>query len=390
MDPATDLAFLAYSSGTTGLPKGVMLTHRNVVSNVLQLGAAESENLGWRRDKLLGFLPFYHIYGLSTSRISSECLVGRGLTERIGLTCLILQSLRRGFHLVVMPKFDIETFCATIEREKITFTYLVPPVLLLIAKHPCVDKYDLSSLRMCNSGAAPLTKELVEQVNKRMRLPIKQGYGLSETSPTTHAQPWEDWDKSIGSVGKLLPNMQSKYLAPDGETELRRGETGELAVKGPNVFVGYLNKPELTKECFTLDGFFRTGDIGHEDENGSLYITDRVKELIKYKGFQVAPAELEGLLVDHPQVDDAVVIGVYDESQHTELPRAYLVLKPGVEKSDATAKHIADWLHERVAHHKKLRGGVKFVDEIPKSPSGKILRRIFKEEAKKERLKAKL
>jgi acyl-coenzyme A synthetase/AMP-(fatty) acid ligase len=289
-----------------------------------------------------------------------------------------------------MSKFDIETFCATIENEKITFAYLVPPVLLLIAKHPSIDKYDLSSLRMCNSGAAPLTKELVGQVNKRLRLPIKQGYGLSETSPTTHAQLWDDWDKTTGSVGKLVPNMQAKYLAPDGKTELKRGKTGELAVKGPNVFVGYLNQPELTRECFTEDGYFKTGDIGHEDKDGSFYITDRVKELIKYKGFQVAPAELEGLLVDHPLVNDAAVIGVYDESQHTELPRAYIVLKKGVEKSDATAKQIADWLHQRVAHHKRLRGGVKFVDEIPKSASGKILRRIFKEEVKKEELKAKL
>jgi len=310
--------------------------------------------------------------------------------RRIGLTCLILQSLHRGLHLVVMSKFDIETFCATIDREKITFAYVVPPVLLLIAKHPIVDKYNLSSLRMCNSGAAPLTKELVEQVNKRVRLPIKQGYGLSETSPTTHAQLWEDWDKSIGSVGKLVTNMQAKYLAPDGKTELKRGETGELAVKGPNVFVGYLNKPELTRECFTEDGYFKTGDIGHEDEDGSFYITDRVKELIKYKGFQVAPAELEGLLVDHPLVNDAAVIGVYDDGQHTELPRAYIVLKQGVEESDATVKQITDWLHQKVAYHKRLRGGVKFVKEIPKSASGKILRRIFKEEAKKEQLKAKL
>ena len=289
-----------------------------------------------------------------------------------------------------MPKFDIQTFCGTIQREKITFAYLVPPVLLLIAKHPCIDNYDLSSLRMCNSGAAPLTKELVEQVNKRLPLPIKQGYGLSETSPTTHAQLWDDWNKTVGSVGKLVANMQAKYLAPDGKTELKRGEAGELAVKGPNVFVGYLNKPELTRECFTDDGYFKTGDIGYEGTDGSFYITDRVKELIKYKGFQVAPAELEGLLVDHPLVDDAAVIGVYDEGQHTELPRAYIVLKKGVEKSDATAKQIADWLHQKVAYHKRLRGGIRFVDEIPKSASGKILRRIFKEEAKKEQLKAKL
>jgi len=301
-----------------------------------------------------------------------------------GLTCLILQSLNFGYQLVVMPRFEIEAFCRAVQNNRITFTYLVPPVLLLIAKHPSISKYDLSSLRMANSGAAPLTKELVEQVNKRVRLPIKQGYGLSETSPTTHAQAWSEWRSTVGSVGKLLPNLTAKYLAPDGETEVPKGQTGELAVKGPNVFVGYLNKPDLTKECFTSDGYFKTGDVGHEAVDGSFYITDRVKELIKYKGFQVAPAELEGLLVDHPDVDDAAVIGVYDESQHTELPRAYIVLKKGVPRSDAKAKQIADWLHGRIAAHKRLRGGVRFVDEIPKSVSGKILRRVFKEQVKKE------
>lgn len=289
-----------------------------------------------------------------------------------------------------MSKFDIEAFCRTIQTHRITFTYLVPPVLLLIAKHPSVSKYDLSSLRMANSGAAPLTKELVEQVNKRVRLPIKQGYGLSETSPTTHGQAWGDWERTVGSVGKLLPNMSAKYLGADG-AELAVGETGELAVKGPNVFRGYLNKEALTRECFTEDGFFKTGDIGHETEDGSFYITDRVKELIKYKGFQVAPAELEGLLVDHPDINDAAVIGVYDESQHTELPRAYVVLKAGVSRTEAKAKEIVDWLAGKIAGHKRLRGGLRFVDEIPKSASGKILRRVFKEQAKKEMMsKAKL
>ena len=308
----------------------------------------------------------------------------------LGLTCLVLQSLHCGYQLVVMPRFEIEAFCRAIQTNRITFTYLVPPVLLLIAKHPSVSNYDLSSLRMANSGAAPLTKELVDQVNKRVHLPIKQGYGLSETSPTTHAQPWSEWSATVGSVGKLLPNLTVKYLAPDGETEVPPGETGELAIKGPNIFVGYLNKPELTKECFTSDGFFKTGDVGHETPDGSFYITDRVKELIKYKGFQVAPAELEGLLVDHPDVNDVAVIGVYDQSQHTELPRAYIVLKTGVAKTDAKAKEIAAWLSDKIAAHKKLRGGVRFVDEIPKSASGKILRRIFKEQAKKELMTAKL
>ena len=282
-----------------------------------------------------------------------------------------------------MAKFEIERFCQIIQEYKVTFVYLVPPILLLISKHPIIDKYDLSSLRMVNCGAAPLTRELIDAVNERIPLPVKQGYGLSETSPTTHVQPWDDWNKSIGSVGKLLPNMSAKYLAADG-SEVADGQDGELAVKGPNVFKGYLNKPELTKESFTEDGYFKTGDIGHQDANGNFYITDRVKELIKYKGFQVAPAELEGLLVGHPKVNDAAVIGVYSKDQASELPRAYLVLAKDVPRNNQTAKEIADWLHAKVAGHKKLRGGVRFIDEVPKSTSGKILRRVLKDEAVKE------
>jgi 4-coumarate--CoA ligase len=236
---------------------------------------------------------------------------------------------------------------------------------------------------MVNCGAAPLTRELVDMVNARFPLPIKQGYGLSETSPTTHVQPWDDWNKTIGSVGKLLPNLSAKYLDPDGK-EVALGKDGELCLKGPNVFQGYLNQPQMTKDAFTEDGYFKTGDIGREDENGNFFITDRVKELIKYKGFQVAPAELEGLLLDHPKVNDAAVIGLHNDEQHTELPRAYIVLVPGTPKSNETADEIAKWLHEKVAGHKKLRGGIFFIDEVPKSASGKILRRVLKDAAIKE------
>jgi 4-coumarate--CoA ligase len=301
----------------------------------------------------------------------------------IGLTCLIMQSCHRGFELVVMSKFEIERFCQIIQDFKITFVYMVPPIVLALAKHPIVDKYDLSSIRMVNSGAAPLTRELIEQVNKRLPLPIKQGYGLSETSPTTHTLNWEDWNKIYGSVGKLLPNLSTKYVDENGR-EVPMGQTGEICLKGPNVFLGYLNKPDLTKASFTDDGYFKTGDIGYQDEAGNLFITDRVKELIKYKGFQVAPAELEGILLDNSLVDDAAVVGVQDESQATELPRAYIVAKTGVAKNDDTKRQIAEFLHAKVAQHKKLRGGIYFVDEIPKSPSGKILRRLLRDQATAE------
>ncbi|KAF2108962.1 4-coumarate-CoA ligase-like protein [Lophiotrema nucula] len=375
LKPSEDLAFLVYSSGTTGHPKGVMLTHRNIVANTMMIKAGEGGSLHWKGgatgegDKILAFLPFFHIYGL---------------------TCLIHQSIYSGLQLIVMPKFDLEDFCNIIQTHKVTFVYLVPPVVLLLGKHPVVDKYDLSTVRMMNSGAAPLTKELVDAVYKRLKIPIKQGYGLSETSPTTHTQPWADWDKTIGSVGTLLPYQTAKYMSPD-EKEVPVGEVGELWIKGPNVFKGYLNNPEGTKHALTDDGFFKTGDIGYQDKDGHFYITDRVKELIKYKGFQVPPAELEGYLVAHPSINDVAVIGLYSEEQATELPRAYVVPKEGVEKSDKAAKDIIEYLNAKVASHKKLRGGVRFVDDIPKSISGKILRRVLKTKAlEEEKVKAKL
>ena len=291
-----------------------------------------------------------------------------------------------------MPKFEIEKFCSIIQNHRITFAYVVPPVVLLLGKHPIVDKYDLSSLRMLNSGAAPLTQELVEAVYKRLKVPIKQGYGLSETSPTTHTQPWEQWSKTIGSVGTLLPNQTAKYMSPE-EKELLIGETGELWIKGPNIFKGYHNNTEGTKNALTPDGYFKTGDVGHQDKDGNFYITDRVKELIKYKGFQVPPAELEGLLISHPMVNDVAVVGIYNKEQATEVPRAYIVPTPGVEGSPKSAQDIMQWLQAKVASHKRLRGGVRFVDEIPKSASGKILRRLLKIRAQEEEgkgMKAKL
>lgn len=372
VNPDKDLAFLVYSSGTTGLPKGVMLSHRNIVANVMQISAGE-EPLKWQAaegrpdgDAILAFLPFFHIYGL---------------------TCLIHQCFYRGFKCVVLPKFEIEAWCRIVQEHKITMSYVVPPVILLLTKHPIVEKYDLSSLRMMNSGAAPLTRELVEATYKRIGVPIKQGYGLSETSPTTHTQPWDSWNSAMGSVGTLLPNMTAKYMSPE-EQEVKQGEVGELWLSGPNIFKGYLNNAEGTKNALTEDGYFKTGDVGYQDKNGNFFITDRVKELIKYKGFQVPPAELEGYLASHDKIDDVAVLGVFKEELATEVPLAYVVLKQGIDVSSSVEKEIVDWLNAKVASHKKLRGGIKFTNLIPKSVSGKILRRMLKakyqeEEAKK-------
>lgn len=382
-------SFLTNVPGTTGHPKGVMLSHTNIVANTLQISAAESPLSPHptperpEGDKILAFLPFFHIYGL---------------------TVVLHQNLFRGITTVVMPKFDIENWCKIVQDERITMAYVVPPVVLLLSKHPCVSKYDLSSLRMLNSGAAPLTKELVESMYNRIKVPVKQGYGLSETSPTTHTQPWADWRRTIGAVGTLLPNITAKYMSPE-EKEVPRGEVGELWIKGPNVFLGYLNNPQGTQNALTADGYFKTGDVGYQDEEGFFYITDRVKELIKYKGFQgkcqqhsisasialtwkVPPAELEGLLLSHPKVNDCAVLGVFKEELATEVPLAYVVPEKGVEVSPQVEKEILDWLATKVANHKRLRGGIRWTDEIPKSASGKILRRMLKvkyqeEEAKK-------
>ncbi|KAL9527264.1 putative 4-coumarate--CoA ligase [Sphaerulina musiva] len=376
-DPRKDLAFLVYSSGTTGLPKGVMLSHSNIVSNLTQIQNSIGPSYQSSQDKILGVLPFFHIYGL---------------------TGLVHQPLHRGIELIVMPAFDLQLFLTTIQTHQITFIYVAPPIIVRLARDKIVSQYDLRSIKMMTSGAAPLTKELVDAVYKKFGIRINQAYGLSETSPMTHTQPWKEWNTSMGSVGKMFPNMLARYVSAEGNKELGPGEIGELWLAGPNIFQGYWKNEAATKEAVeVIDGhrWFKTGDVGFQDSAHNFYITDRVKELIKYKGFQVAPAELEGKLMDHPLVNDVAVIGVEDPEQHTEVPRAYIVhaklgkeaghVKTGVPMGDDArkdAQEIIDWTAGKVANHKRLRGGIRFVDEIPKSASGKILRRVLKERVK--------
>ena len=233
-------------------------------------------------DKILASLPFFHIYGLTTT---------------------IHNPLYTGTTTIVLARFEIEKWCSLVQKHSITFSYIVPPIVLLLCKHPVVSSYDLSSIRMTNSGAAPLSREMVETCFERTGIRVKQGYGLSETSPTAFNQPWNDWNVTIGSVGQVLSNMEAKICTPVDEsndvgppeeeaTPLALGEIGELHVRGPNIFLGYHNNNAATDGCLSPSGWFRTGDVGYLDLQGNLYITDRAKELIKYKGFQVAPAEM--------------------------------------------------------------------------------------------------
>ncbi|KAK7444255.1 hypothetical protein VKT23_015265 [Stygiomarasmius scandens] len=388
---AKETAFLCYSSGTTGKPKGVETTHQNVTS-VIDSVKATFPPMSYESDRVLAILPMYHIYGAVK---------------------LIFFPLLCGVPCIIMPRFDPVQFCANIQKYKITVSLIVPPVLVLMARHPVVDQYDLSSLRVMFSGAAPLGADLVKQVTSRFLakrkkesnpsngLAIVQGYGLTETSPTTHLLPTEDAIRKIGSIGILLANLEARLVVddeggPGKEIDAPEGERGELWIRGPTVMKGYLNNPSATANSITPDGWFKTGDIAIRDKDGYYYIVDRRKELIKYKGFQVPPAELESILLSHPDIADAAVIGVDSIKEATELPRAYVVhanpvsLKTNADK-EAFGRGVAKWMETKVAKHKFLRGGVVVIDVVPKSAAGKILRRELRERAKQElNIKAKL
>ncbi len=348
IDPARDLAVLPYSSGTTGLPKGVMLTHRNLVANIVQTNAAMPMEPD---DVLIGVLPFFHIYGM---------------------TVIMNLGLWNGATIVTMPRFDLEQFLELIAEHGVTGAYVVPPIALALAKHPVVDGANLSSLRFIMSGAAPLGPELTDQVAGRLDVPVTQGYGMTELSPVSHFCPIDAI--KAGTIGPPLPLTESRLVDPETGEDVAEGERGELWVRGPQVMTGYLNNDEATQATITEDGWLRTGDIGVVDSDGYYSIVDRLKELIKYKGFQVPPAELEAILIAHPAVADCAVIGVPDE-EAGELPKGYIVVADGAEVSD---EELMDHVAAQVSPQKKLRM-IERIDEIPKSASGKILRRELRD-----------
>ena len=347
IDPATDLVALPYSSGTTGLQKGVMLTHRNLVANLVQTDAGFVDGIR-ENDVAIGILPFFHIYGM---------------------TVVMNLTVWRGATVVTMPRFELEPFLQLMESRRVTIANLVPPLVLALAKHPAVDNYDLSALRWIMSGAAPLGRELAQACARRLDCIVLQGYGLTETSPVSHCNPINAGNRP-GSVGPAIPGTECKVVDPASGEELGPDATGEIWIRGPQVMTGYLNNPEATAAAIDADGFFHSGDIGYADADGYFYIVDRLKELIKYKGMQVAPAELEALLLTHPSIADAAVVPKPDE-EAGEIPKAYVVARAPI-----SPEEIMSFVAEHVAPHKKVRA-VELVDEIPKSASGKILRRVL-------------
>jgi len=348
LDYATAVVVLPYSSGTTGLPKGVMLTHRNLVANLAQSTAALAYEDG---DIALAALPFFHIYGMQV---------------------LMNGILAEGCTVITMPRFDLPEALGLIQDHGVACFYAVPPMVLALAKHPIIDEFDLSSLRFIFSGAAPLGSELSDEAAARVGCSVTQGYGMTELSPITHATlPGQG---KPGSVGVAMANTEVRIVSDDGVDQGVDG-VGELWIRGPQVMSGYLNNETATAETIDSDQWLHTGDVAKIDSDGHVYIVDRVKELIKYKGFQVPPAELEALLLTHACVADAAVIGVED-LEAGELPKAFIVLKPGQE---ATADDIMDFVGDKVSSYKKIRL-VEFRDDIPKSASGKILRRFLRDE----------
>ncbi len=344
-----DLAVLLYSSGTSGKPKGVMLTHANIVANLLQFRAA-GVPLG--DDLSVALFPLYHAAGLNA-----------GLNAFLGV----------GATLVLMRRFDLEVYLALSERYRATLVGGPPPLILALTKSLAWDKYGLSAVRSAGCGAAPLGAELHEAFEQRTGVLLGQMWGMTEATVIS-ATPNDPGKRKFGSCGYLVASCEAQVVDIVSQKPLGVGETGELWVRGPNVMKGYWNQPAATADTLLADGWMRTGDIGYVDSDGCVFLVDRLKEMIKYNALQVAPAELEDIIQSHPAVADAAVVGAPDPTVG-EIPMAFVVKRQG---AALEADELMQYVAARVAPYKKIRA-VEFVQEIPKSPAGKILRRVLKE-----------
>ncbi|KAL5756726.1 hypothetical protein ACOSQ2_021472 [Xanthoceras sorbifolium] len=349
-----DVVALPYSSGTTGLPKGVMLTHQGLVTSVAQQVDGDNPNLYFHsEDVILCVLPMFHVYALNS---------------------IMLCGLRVGATILIMQKFEINSLLQLAQKHKVTVAPIVPPIVLAIAKSPDTDKYDLSSIRILKSGAAPLGKELEDAV--RAKFPnaiLGQGYGMTEAGPVLAmclAFAKEPYSIKPGACGTVVRNAEMKIVEPETGKSLPRNQPGEICIRGAQIMKGYLNDSEATKRTIDQDGWLHTGDIGYIDDDDELFIVDRLKELIKYKGFQVAPAELEAMLLSHPNIRDAAVVGLKDDAAG-EVPVAFVVKS---NDSQITEDEIKQFISKQVVFYKRINR-VYFIEAIPKAPSGKILRK---------------
>ncbi|KAN0062768.1 hypothetical protein ACQY0O_004963 [Thecaphora frezii] len=366
-DPVNEVAFIMFSSGTSGSAKGVQITHSNVIHSIMALLVTHDDYFR-QKDVQVGFLPFYHIFGLIK---------------------LMHHPFYLGMKVVVLPKFGLDVFCEKIQEYRASAALVVPPMLLQLAKSAVPSKYDMSSLKCVQCGAAPLSAELFELLEARYPgLAVLNGYGLTESLPSVICSGPKGLPNSKGAAGRIAPGIEVRLVSEEGhdvgDEQGRDGQPGEVWLRGPTIMKGYLDNETANREAFTADGWFKTGDVAIM-KNTEIFIVDRIKDLIKFKGFQVSPTELEAVILSHSEISDVAVFDTWCAAQMTEVPRACIVPRDRTVLADAAAcaeleQRVRSYMEKLVAAHKKIRGGIEWCESVPKSPSGKILRRLLRDQ----------